>query len=83
MTRRERQFLQRMMVWDWEINDRSIAGRRHLVDRLTRLCKDERSRGLASCWTYDLALHRSLLSILEREKAALAALEAATPIAVE
>lgn len=83
MTRRDRKLLQRVMCWDWEINDRTIAGRRHLVDRLTRICKDERRRGLASCWTYHLALHRSLLSILEREKAALAALEAATPIAVE
>jgi hypothetical protein len=34
-----------------------------------------RAQGLAGHWAYDLALHRSLLSILEAERAALSAKE--------
>jgi hypothetical protein len=34
-----------------------------------------RAQGLAGHWSYDLALHRNLLSILEAERAALPATE--------
>jgi hypothetical protein len=34
-----------------------------------------RAQGLAGHWAYELALHRSLLSILKAERAALAATE--------
>ena len=34
-----------------------------------------RAQGLAGHWAYDLALHRNLMSVLEAERAALAATE--------
>jgi hypothetical protein len=49
-----------------------------LVERvvwLERKARMMRAQGLAGHWTYDLALHRNLLSILEAERAALAATE--------
>jgi hypothetical protein len=48
------------------------------ADRITwleRKCRAMRAQGLAGHWAYDLALHRNLLSILEAERAALAATE--------
>jgi hypothetical protein len=42
---------------------------------LEHKCRSMRAQGLAGHWTYDLALHRNLLSILEAERAALAATE--------
>jgi hypothetical protein len=47
-------------------------------DRITcleRKCRAMRAQGLTGHWAYDLALHRNLLSILEAERAALAATE--------
>ena len=42
---------------------------------LERKCRAMRAQGLAGHWAYDLALHRNLLSILQAERAALAATE--------
>jgi hypothetical protein len=42
---------------------------------LERKCRSMRAKGLAGHWTYDLALHRNLLTVLEAERAALAATE--------
>jgi hypothetical protein len=50
----------------------------NLSDRVARLegkARAMRTQGLAGHWAYDLALHRNLLSILEAERAALAATE--------
>jgi hypothetical protein len=51
---------------------RDLAAR---VEWLQRKCRDMRARGLAGHWTYDLALHRNLLTVLEAERAALPATE--------
>ena len=45
------------------------------VEWLERKCRAMRAQGLAGHWAYDLAVHRNLLSILEAERAALAATE--------
>ena len=48
------------------------------ADRVALLecqCRTMRAQALAGHWAYDLALHRSLLSILEAERAALSAKE--------
>jgi hypothetical protein len=42
---------------------------------LERKCRAMRTQGLAGHWTYDLALHRNLLMVLEAERAVLAATE--------
>jgi hypothetical protein len=42
---------------------------------LERKCRAMRAQGLAGHWAYDLALHRNLLTVLEAERAALAATE--------
>jgi hypothetical protein len=46
-----------------------------LVEWLERKCRAMRAQGLTGHWAYDLALHRNLQSILEAERAALAATE--------
>jgi hypothetical protein len=51
------------------------ANRADRVTWLERKCRSMRARGLAGHWAYDLALHRNLVSILEAERAALAATE--------
>jgi hypothetical protein len=51
---------------------RDLAAR---VEWLQRKCRAMRARGLAGHWTYDLALHRNLLTVLEAERAALPATE--------
>ena len=42
---------------------------------LERKCRAMRAQALAGHWAYDLALHRNLLTVLEAERAALAATE--------
>jgi hypothetical protein len=37
---------------------------------LIRMCRNERLRGLAGSWTYDLARHRSYLDELHRRQRA-------------
>ena len=50
------------------INSRRIAW-------IERKCRAMRTQGLAGHWAYDLALHRNLLTVLDAERAALAAKE--------
>ena len=42
---------------------------------LERKCRAMRAQGLAGHWSYDVALHRNLLSILQAERTALTATE--------
>jgi hypothetical protein len=42
---------------------------------LEHKCRAMRAQALAGHWTYDLALHRNLLTVLEAERAALAVTE--------
>jgi hypothetical protein len=51
------------------------VGRAERIEWLERKCRSTRAQGLAGHWTYDLALHRNLLTVLEAERAALSATE--------
>lgn len=52
-----------------EIADTSRDGRRHLVERLTTICRNYRSQGLAGHFAYSLPLHTALVRILMQERA--------------
>jgi hypothetical protein len=56
-------------------SDSSLLTSSDRINWLERRCRAMRAQGLAGHWTYDLALHRNLLSILEAERAALPATE--------
>jgi hypothetical protein len=58
-------------LWPDEIADSSPAGRARLVGRLERALKDERRRGRAGHWSYDLARHAALLRAWRGERALL------------
>ena len=49
------------------------ADRVERIEWLERKCRAQRAKALSGCWSYDLALHRNLLSVLEAERAALSA----------
>jgi hypothetical protein len=64
--------LQRLLaVWPAEIADVSIAGRRRTVRRLEKALRQERARGRAGHWTYDIARHHQLAHHLRLEQTAL------------
>ena len=56
-------------LWPREIEDISFAGRARLIAKLKRALRDERRRGLAGHWTYDLARHSQLLAAYKIELA--------------
>lgn len=59
-------------LWPHEIADFSPAGRRRIVSALARSLREERRRGRAGHWTYDLARHAQLARAWRAEKAELA-----------
>lgn len=69
---RERDLPRLTSVWPAELADRSHQGRARLVGRLRRALREERQRGLAGHWTYDLARHAQLLAAYRVEIAELA-----------
>ena len=69
---RERDLPRLTSVWPAELADRSRQGRARLVGRLRRALREERQRGLAGHWTYDLARHAQLLAAYRAEVAELA-----------
>lgn len=71
---RERDLPKLTPLWPAEIADRSVAGRARLLARLRRALRDERRRGLAGHWTYDLARHAQLAAAYRAETAELARL---------
>lgn len=58
-------------LWPWELADRSLEGQKRLVARLERALRDERRRGVAGHWTYDIVRHAEILAALKAERAAL------------
>jgi hypothetical protein len=58
-------------LWPREIEDESEDGRRRLVAKLRRALREERRRGLAGHWAYDLARHAALLRAYRAELARL------------
>ena len=61
-------------LWPHELSDLSPAGRRRRIALLRRALRQERQRGLAGHWTYDLGRHSGLLACYRTELAAFEAL---------
>jgi hypothetical protein len=60
--------LQRLLpLWPAELADRSAEGRRKLMACLRRALREERCRGLAGHWAYDLARHAALFRAYQDE----------------
>jgi len=57
-------------LWPSEITDMTPEKHHRLIQRLRRALRDERRRGLAGSWTYDLARHARLYRALQAELAA-------------
>lgn len=62
-------------LWPHELADESVPGRRIVLEKLRCALRQERRRGLAGHWCYDLARHRELLHVFRQEEAALATAE--------
>lgn len=54
-------------VWPHEVADTSRAGRLKLLTRLRLALREERRRGRAGHWSYDLARHAALLAAYRAE----------------
>jgi hypothetical protein len=67
---RERDLARLIPVWPREIEDRSAKGALHILAKLRRALRAERTRGLAGHWSYDLNRHLGLLSAFKAELAA-------------
>lgn len=60
--------LQRLLpMWPAELADRTREGRRALLAKLRRALREERRRGLAGHWAYDLARHAALYRAYQDE----------------
>lgn len=57
-------------VWPNEIAELTAEAHHRLIQRLRRALREERRRGLAGAWTYDLARHAKLYRALQAELAA-------------
>lgn len=58
-----------LALWPKEIEDRTEAGRRHLLAKLRHALRAERRRARAGHWSYDLNRHLGLLSAYRGELA--------------
>ena len=70
---RVRDLARLLPLWPAEIADDTPEGRQRIVQRLRRALREERRRGLAGHWTYDLARHAALLQAYKHEVARLEA----------
>jgi hypothetical protein len=68
---RDAELARLLPLWPAEIADNSPAGLARLAAKLERALKDERRRGRAGHWSYDLARHAALLAAWRRERARL------------
>jgi hypothetical protein len=64
---RERDLVKLIALWPREIEDRSTKGALHILAKLRRALRAERTRGLAGHWSYDLNRHLGLLSAFKGE----------------
>ena len=58
-------------LWPHEIADMSVESTRRIITRLEKALRQERRRGVAAHWSYDLNRHMRLTSALKGEKARL------------
>lgn len=57
-------------MWPAELETSNAEARNKLIAKLRRALREERRRGLAGHWTYDLARHAGLLRAYKAELAA-------------
>ena len=57
---RERDLPRILPLWPAELADPSADAQRRLIVKLRRALREERRRGLAGHWAYDLARHAAL-----------------------
>jgi len=72
---RERDLPKLIGLWPREIEDPSSKGALHILAKLRRALRAERTRGLGGHWSYDLNRHLGLLSAFKGELAAYRATE--------
>lgn len=70
---RSRDLPRLLALWPQELEDRTDAGRLHLLAKLRRALRAERRRARSGHWSYDLNRHLGLLSAYKGELAELAA----------
>ena len=66
---RKRDLAKLIPLWPREIEDQSTNGALHILAKLGRALRAERTRGLAGHWSYDLNRHLGLLSAFKGELA--------------
>ena len=66
---RERDLPKLVALWPKELVDRSDKGSLHILAKLRRALRAERTRGLAGHWSYDLNRHLGLASAFKAELA--------------
>jgi hypothetical protein len=66
---RQRDLAKLIPLWPREIEDQSQKGALHILAKLRRALRAERTRGLAGHWSYDLNRHLGLLSAFKAELA--------------
>jgi hypothetical protein len=64
---RSRDLPRLIAVWPEEIADATTAGQERLIAKLRRALREERRRGLAGHWAYDLARHSALYEAYRAE----------------
>ena len=70
-----------LALWPHEIEDAGLTGTTALVEKIRAALRQERTRGRAGHWCYDLNRHRALLGCYRAEVRRLANLELAARIA--
>ena len=60
-----------LAMWPSELSDTSRQGRLKVLAKIERAIRDERRRGRAGHWAYDLARHAALFRLLKLERQAL------------
>lgn len=66
-------------VSTWELDDLTVVGRRNVIRRIERACRNERQRGLANSFAYHPARHNAMLRVLKIERAELSQIEKGAP----
>ena len=74
---RERMLARLVAVGPDDVADRSVPGVRRVVERLGRALREERRRGQAGHWAYDLNRHIGLMQALVAERRLLGTAESA------
>ena len=68
---RQRDLPRLLAMWPGELDSMTQEAHHRLIQRLRRALREERRRGIAGSWTYDLARHARLYRALHAEIAAM------------